>query len=385
MSLSLSIRWLAFLSIAIIFFFFETALVYRCILLGSVFLIYLSVKCKIDIVIPIYLIFSFFYMIFLTLNSDGESLRVFSIVYPILCYALGAMLGKEVRDYRELLSVVYLFSFISASYYIISIAMDIYNNGFLGGGRSIVLLLSNDDYAKSATVIGGNFTALIAFLSLVFVSNRKLKYIITAFMIAYFSLRLGSRTQILLLLVALLVGYILSSKVLSVTKKFFYMLFSTSILIFLIYYIFEKSEYAFFFEDRMDSKTHGASSFGGRTDIWSESIGLMWSRPFGWTSLDMTTAPFAHNLWLDVYKNGGVVSFFIFLLFTLLICKKIISAYKKIDVIEIKVFIVTFCLVNFILFSMEPILDGFVFPFSMFLFAIAMIYSFSMSVHKKCT
>lgn len=387
MRVSSFIRWLFFILVALTFFFFEAALVYRSILLGCLLLLYVSIVGKVDILIIIYIIFAIFYIFFLLINQPDETLRIFSIFYPIFCYFLGSQVGKNVVDSKQLLSVVYIFSFASAFYYIISIGVDIYTNGFLGNGRSINLLLSDDNYAKSATVIGGNFTALIAFLALIFISKNKIKYILTGLMIGYFSLRLGSRTQLLLLFLTIIVGYILSSKILSVTKKAVYLVSSSLAMIYLVYYVLEKTEYAFFFEDRMDSDTHGVGSFGGRTDIWSEAISLLWKKPFGWTPQDMTTAQFAHNLWLDVYKNGGIISFIMFLVFTILVVKKIIISYQFFNNIEMKIFIVSFCLVNLILFNMEPILDGFIFPFSIFLFTVGIIYSFSNSVgvSRKCT
>uniref|UniRef100_UPI001C091D0A hypothetical protein n=1 Tax=Acinetobacter indicus TaxID=756892 RepID=UPI001C091D0A len=69
MRVSSFIRWLFFILVALAFFCFEAALVYRSIVLGCLLLLYVSIVGKVDMLIIIYIIFAIFYMFFLLINQ----------------------------------------------------------------------------------------------------------------------------------------------------------------------------------------------------------------------------------------------------------------------------------------------------------------------------
>ena len=66
-------------------------------------------------------------------------------------------------------------------------------------------------------------------------------------------------------------------------------------------------------ERLQDSKASSAASAGGRTGLWQEALSKVVAKPLGWTS-----DHYAHNLWLDTAKVGGVLSLVLLLWFNTL-------------------------------------------------------------------
>ncbi|MBL0253061.1 MAG: hypothetical protein IPQ12_11040 [Polaromonas sp.] len=103
---------------------------------------------------------------------------------------------------------------------------------------------------------------------------------------------------------------------------------------------------------------------GGRLDRWVDALSLIPSHPFGWSSFDFG---YAHNLWLDVARNGGWFSFLMSILLSVLFVFNFKSALKnnREDILYLS-FIWCLAIGFSALFMVEPIMDGFVYVFSAF-------------------
>ena len=81
-----------------------------------------------------------------------------------------------------------------------------------------------------------------------------------------------------------------------------------------------------FFRDRMESEDAGVGSAGGRTQRWDRALELMSEYPWGW---EYELTGHMHNLWLDVYRRAGIVSFSLLLILTILTFSKFLKFFRK--------------------------------------------------------
>ena len=359
--------------LAIFFFFNPYFLVAKTIILGFLSLFHVISSRKADLLFLLYIIFIFVYVFNMSFYMEGYLVKTFSLFFPILSYSLGSIIAKRIRSLNELKNTILIFSLSLAFYYIIFILIDIYQNGFLGDSRSISLSLSeSEDSVLSATVIGGAFTPLIAFLSVFYWWGKKIIYLILLLIVAYCSLRLGSRTQLFLIVLSLFIGLFYFTTSISLVKKIFYFSTVITLVIYSIYYIFEKTTLSFFFQDRMNSEYDDTSNLGGRSDIWLKSFEMIWKHPFGWAN-SSEFSRYAHNLWLDIFRVGGVISFFMYVFITILVIFKFYKIYKNLNDISFKSYIFVFGVGMLLLFMVEPILDGFIYPLSILLLNLGLL------------
>jgi len=148
--------------------------------------------------------------------------------------------------------------------------------------------------------------------------------------------------------------------------KTFVVIIAVLIPIFLIYVKYsDKIDFTFYFLDRMNSDEFGVMTGGGRVVKWIESLNLIITNPFGWK---ISLNGYSHNLWLDVARNGGWISF----IFSILIFISYFQNLKKYlnhssnQIFKTLNLSITFCLVG--LFCVEPIMDGFIYVFGFFCF-----------------
>src|SRR5690606_14427578 len=124
---------------SILFYFAEYALIARSIFLFVILIFLIFLEGKTDKLFISYVSFAFLYLINLSFFEQDYYMKSFSLFYPIFSYWVGMFFGRFFKNENSLLRALFLISLVLSSYYIISILIDIYVNGFLGGGRSIKL------------------------------------------------------------------------------------------------------------------------------------------------------------------------------------------------------------------------------------------------------
>ena len=110
------------------------------------------------------------------------------------------------------------------------------------------------------------------------------------------------------------------------------------------------------YASRMDDKKYGAATAGGRTERWEKSLVNLVEKPLGWK---LEEFGYSHNLWLDVLRVGGFISFFLLIAFTirsLLQSKRAISVDSKNTALNN--LIVIYTLAFYLQFFVEPIFEG---------------------------
>lgn len=314
-------------------------------------------------------IFISLYLIFTIYNAESVNILDISFLYFILfSYCVGLNLKLKAHEY----SLVIKSALVSISIVpILSIFLDVTMNGF--GGDSDLRSMSyfyNPSVEISATVMAGFLFLPAIFFSLIY---NKLSLLNTLFsaLVLFCIMRLGSRTLILIILTMVFIGFIFSDNSL---KKLIFKIFSAFFFIFLISYLIN---FSYYFEDRVGDSEYGIATAGGRLTKWKESFDYIFIYPFGW---DLSLVGYAHNVYLDIARAGGVIPLVAFILFCLNKCITLINDIKSIKNNEIKIISICILVVYFLVSMVEPLFDGFIYYFSTYMFIVGVIRNYT----SKC-
>ena len=90
---------------------------------------------------------------------------------------------------------------------------------------------------------------------------------------------------------------------------------------------------------------------------WLFSFKQLFSHPTGWSHLNRYNNPYAHNMWLDIARDAGLMPFIVLIIFTIYSIKDFICIYKqKVDYYNCVLYSIYITL--FISLFMEPIFQG---------------------------
>jgi hypothetical protein len=112
---------------------------------------------------------------------------------------------------------------------------------------------------------------------------------------------------------------------------------------------------------------------GGRTELWMKSLQNIVRKPYGWSYHEFG---FSHNIWLDIARVGGVVSFLIFLVFTI---RAFFTIHKSLALIKdnsLRIMVLAYGIAFLLVCSVEPILDANPYYLPLFCFYIGVFRSF---------
>ncbi|MFS4492256.1 O-antigen ligase family protein [Maribacter sp. 2308TA10-17] len=189
-------------------------------------------------------------------------------------------------------------------------------------------------------------------------------------------IRLGSRTQLLISVLTILVSIIYTLRKQSI-KKNIPMLFMIVILLGIVatQVSFDRNaDWMAVYVSRMDDAKNVASA-GGRSQRWEKAIENIFTKPMGWSKNEFG---FAHNLWLDVAMVGGVMP----MIFLFFFCVKSFFQVKKTikllpDQISFNALVLTYAISFFLVFFVEPIMIGYFRLFSVFCIFIGILNGYN--------
>ncbi|AJA70392.1 O-antigen ligase like membrane protein [Myroides sp. A21] len=309
--------------------------------------------------------------------TESWTFNIFFVFLPVLFYLLGKVLCRYYMQnnkinllFKYLVIMLCLFSLVP----IISVLEQINKFTFVDGERSMYLIWSRS-YLLSATVLGNFMIFTIGMSSLLLIDNssiklsRVLKYLIFIFSVLSLIciIRLGNRTQLVTFVFTFIVlSYFSMKNNNRVNRKKFY---RKVFVIFILTVIGSKfinitNDFFYFYQDRMDSSNTGVFSAGGRMVKWMNSFEYIFEYPFGW-SLSLTG--YAHNIWLDIGRVAGFFSFIAFLFVTFLNIRDLafLVNYNK-NYKEIYYLLIIVFLNLYLLFFMEPVIEGMFLSFLLF-------------------
>lgn len=308
------------------------------------------------------LVFSVIYGLFYAFNpfSGTQFIFIYTLL-PITFYLVGKVIANNLKTpnqrYFFFVGISTVFSLVA----LISVLINIAEGGFVQSKRDVPLLWGETPNATgTAAYLFANMC-----IPALFIFSAKKKYfkinllLIILFVLSFVSvLRLGSRTQIGIALIVLISSIIYKSSKLSPIKNI--LLFGSFFLIInvLIGYISidKDSDLLASYATRMDSKTNGASSAGGRTELWEKSIANLFQEPLGW---DLYDFGYSHNMWLNAARVGTIFAFLSLLLFTIVSIKNTLKFLNAKHISsEIKNLVLCLFIAFHLQFLVEPILDG---------------------------
>ncbi|MCE3202471.1 O-antigen ligase family protein [Paenibacillus sonchi] len=302
------------------------------------------------------LMFSLIYTYLLSFyNQRGNSLLFITAVFPSILYYFGGYLGRNDLDYRKTYRVIFAVVFVLTAFsYLSVVTSDLSHLQVWRGATSI--------WGKELTATGiGTYLSLgIALLPAAFLveSKRvKLASLILFLFSVYTMFKLGSRTGVLIIGVSIVISFLLIGRI---TLKKIFSIATTVVLLTVLLRIVDST----FLLNRF-STTSGLND--PRFEAWKAAFAGLFKYPLGG---EMAPLPlkFAHNMWLDVGFEAGIVPFLLLTMFTLSVIKSLFIIRNTNLPQGLKV--IYFCLFTafFITFSLEPIMEGWFYYFNVFCF-----------------
>lgn len=324
------------------------------------------------------LIFSICYATFYIFNLElGTQFILIYAFFPACFYLIGKSFNKKDLDTAQIFKLLFISGLFFSLPAMLSVLTSIYNQGFVVIKRDVPLIWGGD--VIPATNMAAYFVLNMSIPAFLVANFKKFKIPLNVFMVLIFVLsivcvlRLGSRTQLSIFFITFLSSILYLIRRQSIKQNI--ILFSILFLIFnvfLSYVSFSKdSDIMSAFAGRMESKKYGAATAGGRTERWAKSIINLWEKPLGWPVEEFG---FSHNLWFDIARVGGTLSFILLLIFTI---KNAIRIKQAINLVSKNVLLNTvficYGLSFYLLFFVEPIFDGYFPLFVLYCFFLGVI------------
>lgn len=312
-------------------------------------------------------LFALVYGLFYAINpEDGIQYIIVYSFFPPAFYLLGKFWFDPVEEDKSIFFIFFLISAIYSLPVVISVYLNFLEGGFVQVERSIPYIWTNEPL--SATVMGAYLTLNMCIPALLIVGRRSIPLVFKIIMVVLFilsiicSIRLGSRTQLSVFLITSIVAVVYMLRRQSAKQNAILLLFLGATVVFVLNTIsFDLNEdWLTSFAGRMEGKGDNAASAGGRTERWAKSFEFMIKKPLGW---DLKEFGYSHNLWLDVLRAGGIISFIILIIYSIRSFIQIRSILKSTENLFINGLILTYALGFLLIFMVEPILDA---AFSLF-------------------
>lgn len=326
-------------------------------------------------------IFSFTYALFYRFDPYGGQQFIYNYAFvPPGFYLLGKYFVNKHSTHRNifilLISIGYVFSFSA----MISVLLVFMKDGFSSLERNLPMFWSGNVVA--ATKMGSFFLFNMCLPGLLLIKQVKLSLAFKIFggVVFFLSLicviRLGSRTQLLVSVITIVISVLYVLKMQSF-KKNIPMLFMIVILIGVIatQVSFDKdADWMSVYSSRMDD-TKNVASAGGRSQRWERAVENLFVKPMGWNKNEFGHA---HNLWLDVAMIGGVMPMIFLFFFSV---KSFFDIKKAIqlrpDQLSLNALILAYGLSLFLVFFVEPIMIGYFNLFAVFCIFMGVVNAYN--------
>ena len=305
------------------------------------------------------------------LIRSRETLSLFFIIRscfgPIMGYIIGELIVYG--DFNKLKKVIYI------------LGISIFLHGCLNLFSTHTLSTSSRSVTNfwtggitTATLQATYFAMSTSIATYLIFFKGKIYKFFGSFILAiciWNSMLTASRTPLFLLGIMFFIGYLVKNFSKGTNKgiliKSLKIIICTSFLLALFFTIYN---YDFF-----NLKTNFEQSFLGirlagienenalsRPEIWGRAIMNIYNNPFGYN-----TKFFAHNLWLDLGQDSGIIPLLFLIIYFILILKSFYKNVIKNEKIRSTKYLVLFIYISLIItFMLEPILQGIPFLFICF-------------------
>lgn len=340
---------------------------------------------NLDLGFLLLLLFSFTYAAFFSFEPKaGNQYIVIYAIMPCTFYVLGKyfaqqIMGKNLAPLFYMLLITGLaFSFTA----ILSVFMDILQNGYNVIDRNLPSFWTGQIIL--ATIMGAHFAIVMTIPALLIPRIKYMPILLKAGLLVVYGisiacvLRIGSRTQLSISIITLLASLFYVMPRQSFRRNLFMFSLFAGIVFFVISTVsFDlDQDWLSAFAGRMeDNGSEDLASGGGRTDRWAKSLENLFEKPLGWSEAEFGHS---HNLWFDVLRIGGFLSFFLLIAFTTNAYLSILRAIKKNKkAYFINNQIIVYTLAFTMVFMVEPILEGMFDLFAFFCFFVGAVKKYS--------
>ena len=322
------------------------------------------VKKNLDFDLFLLFLFSLCYGLFYALNPDKGIQFIFIYIFtPAGLYLWGKYMAFKAMDTRGIIYLLLGMGIIISLPALVSVLLNIMQGGFVQGQRNIPMIWS--DSTMNATGMAALFTLNMCIPAVLVASYRNVSRLVKIFLVGIFVLsiacvlRLGSRTQLVITMFTFLITliYVMPKQTTKQNVTLFGLLAVAGYFVFRNVSFDLNADWLSSFAGRLQKGgTADIASGGGRTYRWMRSLENMFEKPLGWS---VDEFGYAHNLWLDVLREGGVIVFLLLIIFSVR-CFKNIRGLVRQDPgkISFNTVIFTFFLAFMLLFMVEPIIDG---------------------------
>ena len=341
--------------------------------------IYMLIK-KNKIVIPTnrnFYLLSIFCIAYAIISNINRNFSYIILLSPILSYYSGIIIYSLCENDEKYITKC-IFA-IAIGFFAHAMLNYITNIGSLD--RNIVDFWSQSPLA--ATLQGILVTMILSiFFYNIFCTNsiwQKILFTISTILsLAYLTL-IGTRTPIIIFITITMIEFIFYMLLNKTIKKCIKIILMVGILVTAIIYMYNHNlfELKNFVEEsnlfvRLNKDATIESDKSRLETQWLAIISVI-DNPFG-TSNDIGDLSYAHNMWLDVAKDVGIIPFTILVAYTIYSIVSLLQIMKNANVSkEYKILLSSVYIGVLTNFLTEPILQGFPFYFFMFVLINAII------------
>ncbi|MBD1262680.1 hypothetical protein HZY62_18940 [Maribacter polysiphoniae] len=316
------------------------------------------------------IIYALFYSFVAESSGQGKQFIVIYAATPPFFYLLGKFLLRNRLKPKIIFLLLFSVSFIFSLSALISVLLNFSEGGFTQLERNIPMFWN--DMPVSATAMGAFLTFNMCIPALLISSQAKKGVLFNLIAVIIFilslicAIRLGSRTQLGVFLITTLLSLFYIFPKQSIKKN----MILIGVLGIVIFYVLSRvsfdveADWLTSFSNRIGKGSSDIASGGGRTERWSKSIQYLFKKPLGW---DVNEFGYSHNLWLDVLRVSGFIPFFLLIIYSIRSfnqIKKTITLKPKFIALNAQILI--YSIAFFLLFMVEPIMEGIFSSFVLF-------------------
>ena len=331
------------------------------------------------------LLFSLIYSLTLIFNHGMEpgigTLLKFLFV-PILCYQAGKYFVELSIDDKSFIDNLLILLFAFSLIVFLSIVKDINDVGYISDARNITVIGEGDE-TKNATGINAILSVWLVMFGFIFYqaqdaleNKRKLFVSLISIIAIAFTLRLGSRTGLLIIGAATLAIIIYNFRRYSSKNKFWLIILIAVIGTGIGGFIANNDELFTAYTTRIDSEEYGADTGGGRTQLWGHYGSMILDYPLGNMPTNQSYSTYAHNYFIDIAKISGIAPLIFIFLFTISTLRNLKQLlFNKSISLFIRNLILVLNVAFYMVFMVEPIMEG--------CFSLFMLYTFTCGINSR--
>ena len=316
---------------------------------------------------------------YLFFSSIVGTRNITVFIYPIIMYMIGTIYFSSHSDEKSMKKII---ECISIGLFIHALLN--YLTNINASNRNIIDIFTRMNFSATLQATFVIFILSTSFSNIYFNKTfKRIFYIICLIISILFLLLIGNRTGFLITIITFIFSLFLvtffSNKSSEDKKKKYKTLFLIVISTISILYMYNSN--FFNVKNTIESSNLYLRFNTGETEISDESrishfnngVSSLLAHPLG-TNGKLEGSLYAHNMWLDIGKDAGIISFFLLVIYSIFSVKSLIILNRLPNLTkEFKIYLNSLYLGVNINFFVEPILEALPFYFSLFVFVNAMV------------